>query len=112
MHQIAPDTEVAIKRFLSLIETRYDLECAILYGSQARGTHNKNSDTDLAIILRGKQQAFLKTLLAMSDVAFEVLIETGINISPLPLWLDEWEHPEEYTNPALLQNIARDGIRI
>jgi hypothetical protein len=32
----------------------------------------------------------------MADGAFEVLLETGINISPLPVWLDEWEHPENY----------------
>jgi hypothetical protein len=44
-----------------------------------------------------------------ADVAFDVLQETGINISPLPVWLDEWEHPENDSNPALLQNIASEG---
>ncbi|MFZ4537611.1 hypothetical protein [Propionivibrio sp.] len=48
----------------------------------------------------------------MSDVAFDVLLETGINISPLPVWLDEWEHPETYANPRLLKNIALDGVRL
>jgi uncharacterized protein len=48
----------------------------------------------------------------MADVAFDVLLETGINMSPLPVWLDEWEHPENYSNPALLQNIASEGIRL
>ena len=37
---------------------------------------------------------------------------TGINISPLPVWMEEWEHPEAYVNPALLANIAREGIRL
>jgi hypothetical protein len=31
-------------------------------------------------------------------------------ISPLPIWLDEWEHPETYSNPALLRSIVRDGV--
>ena len=57
-------------------------------------------------------QRFLPTKLAMADVAFDVLLETGINISPLPVWLDEWEHPETYSNPLLLKNIANDGIRL
>jgi hypothetical protein len=45
----------------------------------------------------------------MADVAYDVLLETGINISPLPIWLDEWEHPEEYANPSLLQRISNEG---
>src|SRR5260363_10281 len=81
-------------------------------GSRARGTHRPESDADVAVLLKGEWQRFLKTALAMSDVAFDALLETGINISPLPVWLYEWEHPENYTNPALLQNIAREGIRL
>lgn len=45
----------------------------------------------------------------MADVACDVLFETGINILPLPVWLDEWERPENYSNPAVLRNIAREG---
>jgi hypothetical protein len=40
------------------------------------------------------------------------LLETGINIAPLPIWTDEWENPETYSNPALLRNIAREGVRM
>jgi hypothetical protein len=47
---------------------------------------------------------------AMADMAFDVLPETGINISLLLVWLDEWEHPENYSNLALLQNMASEGI--
>ena len=28
----------------------------------------------------------------------------------LPVWLDEWEHPESYSNPELLKNIADKGV--
>jgi len=35
----------------------------------------------------------MPTKLAMAEV-FDVLLETGINISPLPVWLDEWVNPE------------------
>ncbi|WP_350295757.1 hypothetical protein [Limnohabitans sp. Rim8] len=55
---------------------------------------------------------FLDTKLKMSDAAYDILLDTGINISPLPVWLDEWEHPETYVNPALLANIAREGVRV
>lgn len=83
---------------------------AIVYGSRARGTHRPDSDADVAVLLNGEHLRFLTTKLAMADVAFEVLLDTGINISPLPVWVDEWEKPENYSNPALLRSIAKEGI--
>lgn len=112
MKRIDHGTEEAVRRFLGLIAGSYDTAGAILFGSRARGTHRPDSDADLAVLLRGEHQRFLPTKLAMSDVAFDVLLETGINISPLPVWLDEWEHPETYSNPDLLQNIAKEGVRM
>lgn len=112
LHRIDHDTEEAVRRFLVLIAGRYDMAGAIVYGSRARGTHRADSDADVAVLLRGEHQRFLTTKLAMADVAFDVLLETGINISPLPIWLDEWEHPEHYSNPDLLQNIASEGFRL
>ena len=109
---IDQDTEKAVRRFLALIAGSYDMAGAIVFGSRARGTHRPDSDADVAVLLSGEHQRFLTTKLAMSDVAFDVLLETGINISPLPVWLDEWEHPENYSNPALLQNIASEGFRL
>ena len=82
------------------------------YGSRARGTHRPESDADVAVLLRGEQGRFLSTKLAMADVAFDVLLETGILASPLPVWLEEWEHPEDYPNPALLHSIGREGVRL
>lgn len=111
-HDIDPETEKAVQRFLALISERYDMAGAIVFGSRARGTHRPDSDADVAVLLRGEHLRFLTTKLAMADVAFDVLLETGIVISPLPVWLDEWEHPETYLNPTLLRNIAREGIRL
>ena len=105
-------TEHAVRRFLTLIVGRYDVGSAIVYGSRARGTHRPDSDADLAVLGKGAHQRVLTTTLAMADVAYDVLLETGINIAPLPVWLDEWERPERHSNPALLHNIAREGIRV
>lgn len=109
---IDPDTEKAVRRFLAVIADRYDMAGAIVYGSRTRGTHRPDSDADVAVLLRGAHRRLLPTTLAMADVAYDVLLETGINISPLPVWLDEWEHPERSPNPALLSNIAREGVRL
>jgi len=112
MDRIDDKTETALRRFLSLLTPRYQMEGAILYGSRARGTHQRDSDADVAVLLKGRHQRRLATTLAMADVAYDVLLETGINISPLPIWLDEWEHPERFSNPTLLRTIAREGMRL
>ena len=110
--RIDHDTQMAVRRFLDLIASDYDMAGAIVYGSRARGTHRPDSDADLAVILNGHHQKALPTTLAMADVAYDVLLETGINITPLPVWLDDWQHPEHYSNPDLLRNIDREGIRL
>ena len=110
--RIDRDTEDAVRRFLALIACRYDMAGAVVFGSRARGTHRPDSDADVAVLLRGVHQRALPTSLEMADLAYDVLLETGINISPLPVWLEEWEHPETYSNPALLYNIAREGVRL
>ncbi|AGA32409.1 DNA polymerase, beta domain protein region [Thioalkalivibrio nitratireducens DSM 14787] len=48
----------------------------------------------------------------MADVAYDVLLDTGVLIQPLPIWEEEWRHPEAFMNPALLRNISREGVRI
>ena len=109
---VDPQTESAVQLFLAAIAPRYAIAGAILYGSRARGTHRHDSDADLAVLLSGEHEPRMPTALAMADVAYEVLLETGLNIAPLPVWLDEWEHPERFSNPELLANIAREGVRL
>ena len=50
--------------------------------------------------------------MAMSDMAFDVMLDTGIRVEALPVWEDEWENSNEYRNPYLLRNIERDGVII
>lgn len=112
MPPIDPQTETAVRRLVNLIGTHYNVAGAVLFGSRARGTHQAESDADLAVLLNGDHLPVLNTTLAMADLAYDVLLDTGINISPVPIWQDEWEHPERHPSPALLKNIAREGIRL
>jgi predicted nucleotidyltransferase len=112
MSQLDSNTETAARRFLALLANRYDLAAAIVFGSRARGTHRPDSDVDIALLLSGAPERLLPAKLEMADAAFDVMLETGILISPLPIWLDEWNHPENYSNPALLRNISREGVRL
>ncbi len=109
---IDPETARAASMFVERVSTQYPINGAILFGSRARGGYRPDSDADIAVLLRGHRGKFVDTKLAMADIAYDVLLDTGIHIQPLPIWEDDWEHPELYSNPGLLQNISRDGIRL
>jgi predicted nucleotidyltransferase len=96
--------------FVRRIAEHYDLRAAILFGSRARQTHRPDSDADVAVLLRGATQRCLPVMLEMSDIAFDVLLETGIDIQPLPIWDEQWRDPASHSNPQLLKNIACEGI--
>jgi len=106
------NTNHAVRDFLNRIKTQYEFNGAILFGSRARQTHRADSDADVAILLSGPAGEFLTTKLAMADIAYDILLETGIRIQPFPLWEEQWRRPETYSNPYLLQNIQREGIRL
>ena len=108
--QIPASTLAATRAFVARVAHFYPTQQAILFGSRARGTEHDESDADVAVILSGLPGPFIKTKMAMNDIAYDILLDTGIRIQPLPVWEGEWAHPEDYSNPHLLRNIAREGI--
>lgn len=114
MTPASPDPLVkqAAYTFVNKLASHFDIAWAMLFGSRARLDHRPDSDADVAVILRGEKGPFLSTKLSMADVAYDVLLETGVLIQPLPVWEDEWAHPETFINPSLLHNIRREGVRL
>ncbi len=98
--------------FLEKLRGSYDVAQVIMFGSRARGDHRPDSDLDLAIILNGGAGDFLGVKLDMAGIAFDVLLETGVLVQALPLWNGDLAHPEQFPNPALIEQITRDGIRL
>lgn len=107
---IEPKTLQALQQFVAEAERQFPVEKAILFGSRARGDDQPESDADVALLLNGNPASFVATKLALDDVAYDVLLATGIRIQPLPVWQAEWNNPTSYSNPGLLENIAREGI--
>ncbi|MFE8073213.1 nucleotidyltransferase domain-containing protein [Marinobacteraceae bacterium S3BR75-40.1] len=105
-------TRAAVSQFIEQISTQYDVAGFILFGSRVHDDFRPDSDADVAVLIKGNHGDFITTKLAMADIAFDVLLETGVRIQPLPIWEDEWEHPESYSNPRLLENIEREGVRL
>jgi DNA invertase Pin-like site-specific DNA recombinase/predicted nucleotidyltransferase len=106
------DTERAARVFLRHLEGRYAVREAILFGSRARRTHNAESDADIAVILNGEHGDRSAAVKDMARIAFHVMMETGVMVEALPLWPDELARPETFKNPALINNILREGIRL
>ncbi|MFZ5593777.1 MAG: nucleotidyltransferase domain-containing protein [Pseudomonadota bacterium] len=109
---IDPDTERVTRSFIERLSGQYDLVGAILFGSRARRNHRPDSDADIAVLLHGVPGRRVDEALKMADIAFDVMLETGVLVEAIPFWEDEWEHPERFSNPALIENIRREGIRL
>lgn len=104
------DIREAVLVFREKLANRFDAVQLILFGSRARGDYHEESDADVAVILSGQPEDFVETKLAMAGLAFDVLVETGVLIQALPVWECEQTSPTGYSNPELLQDIARGGI--
>jgi predicted nucleotidyltransferase len=100
------------RAFVSRVSDRYPVVDAILFGSRARGRFREDSDVDVAVLLADPPGRFLATKLEMADIAYDLLLETGVLIEPLPIWEGEWQSPDSWSNPVLLRNIEREGVRL
>ena len=107
---IDPVTRKATSAFLSQIASRYNVAGALLYGSRARGDHTPESDADVAVLLNGAKGQTAKVAVDMAATEFDVMLDTGVLISAIPIWLEDWEHPERHSNPYLIANIQREGV--
>ena len=110
--KIDPQTAKAAKVFLDRISKRFPFDHAILFGSRARNTHRPDSDADLAVIMNDQPRDRTETAVAMAGIAFDVMLDTGILVQALPLWRNDLTHPEQFSNPALVDTIRREGIRL
>ena len=109
---LPPITLQATREFAARVASVYPTQQTILFGSRARGTEHDESDADVAVILAGKAGNFIHTKMAINDIAYDILLSTGIRIQPLPVWESDWAEPERYSNPYLLKNIVREGITL
>lgn len=103
------ETARAVRSFVRRLGDEFDVAGAFLFGSRARQGHRPDSDVDIAVLLHGAPGNRIDEALKMSDIAFDVLLDTGVVIEAIPFWEVEWAHPERFSNPALIENIRREG---
>jgi uncharacterized protein len=66
----------------------------------------------MAVVPKGQHRDHADAVKGMAAVAFHVMLETGVMVEALPLWRGEVEHPETFSNPTLIRNVLREGIRL
>ena len=106
------ETERAARAFMRRLEGKFAVRDVIVFGSRARRTHTAESDADIAVVLKGRRGDRYKLVREMGDAAYDAMVETGIYISPLPLWESELKQPELFGNPRLIEAIKREGLRL
>ncbi len=103
------DVQALLLGIRDLLERIYGdrLVDIFLYGSFARNNATKESDIDIAIVLKGEVNK-AKEIDRMYDVLYDLMLETGELISLYPLSEDEIEN----SIWPLYYHIRTEGIRI
>ncbi|MFQ6059129.1 MAG: nucleotidyltransferase domain-containing protein [Anaerolineae bacterium] len=82
------------------------IELIQLFGSKARGDYKDGSDLDVLVVLREAEDADDDVV---SDLAFDVLLEHAVFISPLVLSEKKYKDLTRYPF-SIVHDIEKDGV--
>ncbi len=104
-----PQLQQILTELRAQLEALYGerLERLVLYGSQARGDAEPDSDIDVLVVLRGEVNPY-QEILHSEDVTTAVSQQHGVFISPMFVSTDEYRRGDK----ALLTNVRREGIAL
>ena len=105
---IAANTLTATRAFAESVAHIYPTQKTILFGSRARGSEHDESDADVADIIKGADDPFIKIEMAMHDIAYDIRLATRIRMQPPSLRAAQWTQSENYSNPHLFFSFTRE----
>lgn len=79
----------------------------ILYGSEARGDSQTDSDIDILILLE-KENLTYQDRMAITGPLFELELKTGVSISPVVYSKKQWNN-RPFKTPFYI-NVQNEGI--
>lgn len=105
-------THTVVQEFGRRLATKYDVRGLVLFGSRARNDYSTESDADVLVLLPDEIGSPFRLAIEISDVAYYVGLDMGMVVSPLPVTVAQWAHPDRFSNPFLLRTIAREGVPV
>lgn len=104
------DRDKLLKRIMEEFKNLVPEAQIILYDSYARGEERPDSDIDLLFLLPGEYEGkdFVDIKFKISDLAFTLGLELGVEISPL---VAVYKFYYEHKTP-LSMNISNEGIEL
>jgi uncharacterized protein len=108
-----PAVSRAISMFADRVGAEYGnrLVSLVMFGSRARGQASRESDIDIAVVLDNIDDPTAERI-RLSDISYDVLIETGEEVQAWPVPARTWDNPGLARNPVLVRAMKRDGIRV
>ena len=86
------------------------LSKVIVYGSYARGDYRDNSDVDVMVLVKMSDEEIREVKNDVYDLAFEIEMSTGIDISPIIKSEEQYEYWSD-TLP-FYRNVKEEGVVI
>ena len=96
----------AIEAAIGMLKSEFPIAKVILFGSKARGDHDKHSDIDLLVV--ASRLLHWKEEKAIVGALFDIGMEYDVIFSPLFTFSDEWEKGI-FTEFPVYREISRDG---
>jgi len=108
LSRCAPDVCAALTDYVETIVNACgeEIVAVVLYGSQARGDAEAESDIDLLLVVRHDSRALRRTL---ADLAWQIQFVHNVVISDIVRTLDEFHQMQQLRFPYF-QNIEREGV--
>ena len=96
----------AIEVAIRMLKSKFPIVKVILFGSKARGDHDKHSDIDLLVV--ASRLLHWKEEKAIVGALFDIGMAYDVIFSPLFTYADEWEKGI-FTEFPVYREIMRDG---
>jgi len=99
-----------IQEFINQVRTLLGnrVKKIILYGSYARGDYNASSDVDIMILTDCTFEEIEKYRDDISDIAFDIELETGVILSPIIKNIDKYNSRIDVV--PFYTNVQREGV--
>lgn len=106
-YSLTSQEQQALKRFKTTLQPLLtdNLLSLRLFGSRARGEGTEESDLDVLIVLRNKDRALCRRIVAE---ALEIDLAYGVNLSPIILSAAEYQQNKDIDTP-FYRNVEQEG---